>query len=532
MFFSLIMSFARVLWVCMGGIILRNVEASVIQQYLDDVISSSSSAAVWPPVSSWQNRGSDPSRTCALFLLALRSRAFGVQNRLVARHTNSRQYRHFNSQLPSRRGSLECCDTEVKETNLTACGGVRKLLLKSTASSTRGKPPWGALVEMVYTARLENGTIIESSNDTSFEFQLNTNALQCEGLEIGVRSLRPGDVAKLVISPDFVWIDQYERRESDVIVDVEMLNWKEGPEIDMSQEYFDIGMYKNDLLKSRDARSGNTSMYRWSEGGQEMKLWIPLEKGERSRDITCDFKMNSMRVVIKGADGKKRIEIGGALRGRTKPDGCYWEIENEDDTRSLYISLQKKGEYSKWDGVLREEDGTLDVKSVNLGSPDFENPITRDMFDQIQSGAAEGFTDLETAIRKRANLTNETDVQEQPVWSKNGSLSIQSILQASEFFGHIQKPPGVEIRNISALGSPAWLATLKENTKFDGVRTKRMSFDPNAPSDCEYLENKPGRKARINSAVAHAHTLEWAWRWWNSLDEVERSKVVATHGQR
>merc|ERR1712217_783649 len=111
---------------------------------------------------------------------------------------------------------------------------------------------------------------------------------------------------------------------------------------------------------------------------------IPLQKGVTKQDIECDFEMNSLRVRIAGKDNQEATEISGKLKGRALVDDCYWVIEDEGGTRELLVWIAKKGEFVKWDGVLRaDQDGVVNVNHIELEKPDMNSPYMKDLLGDI-----------------------------------------------------------------------------------------------------------------------------------------------------
>jgi len=242
--------------------------------------------------------------------------------------------------------------SEAVEEKLTACGGVVKKLLRAAPDASR--PAYGAMVSVLYTGRLLNGSVFDDSHaDSPNELQLHTGMI-VDGLERGIRSMRPGERATFRCAPKFAFgplgLGSRVPPDSTVVFDVELLSWREGPLPE--NDGMDMDTYKH-ALRGRKARSGRTKSYRWTEDGEEMILWLPL-RDERARDISCDFRPRELSVRV-----GEEVRVAGTLRGRASPEDSYWVID-EDDGRALQVVLAKSNAFSRWDGVLIDEDGEVE----------------------------------------------------------------------------------------------------------------------------------------------------------------------------
>jgi len=131
---------------------------------------------------------------------------------------------------------------------------------------------------------------------------------------------------------------------------------------------FDINVYKRSL-EGKEAASGRTADYRWTEGGTEVTLWVPLPTGVRSKDVRCkfttrelDFQIGDDEAGDGGGDGGGGAEggaaapatrFGGKLKGPVMIDDCYWVIDEDAEFgRAVQVVLAKKGEFTRWAGAL------------------------------------------------------------------------------------------------------------------------------------------------------------------------------------
>ena len=245
---------------------------------------------------------------------------------------------------------------------LTSCGGVLKTVLQTAADEEASKPKWGALVRVRYTGRFPNGTIFDQTHaDKPFEFQLNTDTA-INGMERGVRSMRVGERARLQCEPEFAYgtkgVGSRIPPNATLVYDVELVEWHEGPPIE--NDNLDMDMYRK-ALEGKSTSRGAASLYSWSEGGEEVIIWIPLKAHEGARDIQCEFRPRMLMVSV-GSEKEGSRQVSGSLKGKAVPDESYWVIEEEHSKhgRALQIVIVKADAYARWDGALIADDDIPD----------------------------------------------------------------------------------------------------------------------------------------------------------------------------
>ena len=245
---------------------------------------------------------------------------------------------------------------------LTKCGGVQKRVL-CEAPRDAHRPPWGGLVRVHFTGRFPNGTIFDDAHARKpYEFQLNTGTV-VDGMERGVRSMRPGERAELRCDPEWAYgakgVGSRIDPNATLHYEVELLDWQDGPTFE--NDSFDMDTYRKSL-EGNDVTCGQTDEYTWTENGEEVTLWLKLLQGEGKREVICEFRPRDISVRI-GNQGSERVVVNGMLKGRTVPDDCYWVLEDQHPTlgRALQVVLSKAGAFTRWDGVIIGEPESDDL---------------------------------------------------------------------------------------------------------------------------------------------------------------------------
>lgn len=243
---------------------------------------------------------------------------------------------------------------------LTPCGGVRKTIIQPAPTDATRQPPHGALVQIRFTGRFPNETVFDQGHaQDPFEFQLNTDTV-VDGMERGIQSMREGEVARLRCEPRWAYggagIGSRIPPNATLLYDVELVSWRPGPLVE--NDAFDMDTYRR-ALEGKESGRGQTSMYRWREGGEEVTFWVPLRDDEGPRDVSFQvFPRKVLLSVGASSDSEEARTVCGTLRGRADPDESYWVIDDEggDGRREVQVVLTKAGSYTRWSGVLIEED--------------------------------------------------------------------------------------------------------------------------------------------------------------------------------
>ena len=185
-------------------------------------------------------------------------------------------------------GPLVSCANSI--VNLTPCGGVRKMLMRAAPADAGAPPSWGAVVDIRFTGMFMNGSVFYDAHaQEPFSFQLNTGTV-VDGMDRGVRTMRPGERALLRVESRFGYggagVGHRIPPNATLVYDVELLEWKDGPPFE--NQDFDMETYKRSL-EGKDVSSGQNEQYTWSEGGEEVTMWLPMRDGE-STGLESQFR--------------------------------------------------------------------------------------------------------------------------------------------------------------------------------------------------------------------------------------------------
>ena len=260
---------------------------------------------------------------------------------------------------PAEFAQSEPTPTESFVTNLTPCGGVRKMLMRAAPADAPARPSWGAVVDVRFTGLFVNGSsFYDAHAQEPFSFQLNTGTV-VDGMDRGVRTMRPGERALLRVESRWAYggggVGHRIPPNATLVYDVELVGWRDGPPFE--NQDFDMDTYRSSL-EGKDVSGGQNELYTWSESGEEVTMWLPLRDGERASDMSCDFSIHHVSVAIgSDSDGNTPRRVAGQLKGRAVPDESYWFIEDEHPEygRALQVVFAKAGLFTRWDGVLTDE---------------------------------------------------------------------------------------------------------------------------------------------------------------------------------
>jgi hypothetical protein len=256
---------------------------------------------------------------------------------------------HTPSRAPAVAAVAVAGDGAASPQSLADDEGVTKVLRKPAPPGGKPAPPYGALVQLLYTCAFENGTVFdETYRETPYEFQLNTGRA-VDGLELGVGCMRVGEQATLTCEPEWAFgsagAGDTVPADSIIIYEAELLGWEEGPPIENDE--FDLRAYRADM-EGKPISEGETEHFRWRESASELAISFALGEDQGARDVRCDFRPRLLSVQVGGG-----AAVEGELRGKVSPEDCYWVIDDESGDRELKVVLAKAKMYDRWDGVFR-----------------------------------------------------------------------------------------------------------------------------------------------------------------------------------
>jgi hypothetical protein len=128
-----------------------------------------------------------------------------------------------------------------------------------------------------------------------------------------------------------------------------------------------------------------TDEYRWMQTENEVTVLVPVPRGTRARDVSCEFRPQRLALSVEG----NALLVGETWR-RIVPDECTWMVERLDededggsstrweepttlgcrsDATRLYITLRKRTATrgsSHWRAVLR---GHEEIDTSAFGPP-------------------------------------------------------------------------------------------------------------------------------------------------------------------
>lgn len=240
-------------------------------------------------------------------------------------------------------------DSAAAPQSLADDEGVTKLLRKSAPPGGKPEPPYGALVQIVYTCAFENGTVFDDVyREKPYEFQLNTGRA-VDGLELGVGSMLVGEEATFKCEPEWAFgsagAGDTVPADAVIVYEVQLLGWEEGPPIE--NDNLDLRAYRADM-EGKPISEGKTESFRWRESASELAIQFALGEGQGARDVRCSFRPRLLSVQVAGQEA-----VEGELRGKVSPEECYWVIDDEGGERELKVVLTKSKVYERWDGVFR-----------------------------------------------------------------------------------------------------------------------------------------------------------------------------------
>ena len=93
-----------------------------------------------------------------------------------------------------------------------------------------------------------------------------------------------------------------------------------------------------------DECGGTTQRYTWKQTEEEIVVEFPIDRAVRAKQIAVSFKAKHLSVKVKpGAPGEEeRVILEGATLRDIKPDDCVWEIDDEDGSKKVVVTVVKR----------------------------------------------------------------------------------------------------------------------------------------------------------------------------------------------
>ena len=95
-------------------------------------------------------------------------------------------------------------ETKTEYINVTEDGGVKKKILKE---GTGEQPADGNEVHVNYIGRNKDNKVFDQTKDKPFTFKMGSHQV-IKGWEIGVKTMKVGEKAEFVLSPDYAYGSQ------------------------------------------------------------------------------------------------------------------------------------------------------------------------------------------------------------------------------------------------------------------------------------------------------------------------------------
>ena len=246
-------------------------------------------------------------------------------------------------------------------------------------------------IEISWKIWLEDGSLVHSSEDSleeAFSFKLGAEPREViKGWEACVWSMREGEVAHLVIQPDYAFgkegaepigipgnvtvtcevsldriipaisrvyqsvglnesikdelMEKIQTKESPIAEEAMMNKPINETKSDEERRYFNPSQHKVD---PRLSVMGEGQGYAWEENASSLDVEIPLLDGISKRDLDVDIQTKNIKVQLVSG----QVLLNGLLHGSVAADDCGWGIVDADPGartrmrgRKLVVSLEK-----------------------------------------------------------------------------------------------------------------------------------------------------------------------------------------------
>jgi len=233
-------------------------------------------------------------------------------------------------------------------------------------------PQEGDLVRIHYVARLEDGTIFDSSRwrRQPFEFHLGEDDV-IDGWHMLIATMAYGERAELVCPPAYAYGEEGYPEiippNETLTFDVELIDigrpMSERPAEDEDEED-----KETELLWEKDEvrGAGSEQGFSWQESGSgnEIEVKVLLPDSVKTKDLDVKIGLSTCRCSIQGTS-----LLDGKLFAEVQVDDSHWDLEKKDGCTYVIITLAKLKRDLKWASLLAEvvqPVQSLDVDVVDM----------------------------------------------------------------------------------------------------------------------------------------------------------------------
>jgi len=94
--------------------------------------------------------------------------------------------------------------------------------------------------------------------------------------------------------------------------------------------------------------------YSWEEAGrynEEVRIFVPLDRGEKAKNVDFEIKNNALRVGLRG----RGPVVSGDLWRAVEPEESDWTVDLHEGQRSIVVTLTKVNVREGWRHLLRKD---------------------------------------------------------------------------------------------------------------------------------------------------------------------------------
>jgi len=110
--------------------------------------------------------------------------------------------------------------------------------------------------------------------------------------------------------------------------------------------------------KPNEIDGGSTPTYTWGQGKEDVVLRISIPEETKSRDVQVDVHPSRLSIFVEG----KKI-AAGKLYDAVRPDDCIWDIETNENNRTLNLHMAKLHACENWPCIV-DGDPRIDTNDI------------------------------------------------------------------------------------------------------------------------------------------------------------------------